>query len=292
MGLTIGLALALFSAVALNWGYFVQHGASNELHDFSVRHPLHALRALFTDTRWLSGYALGMGGWGLYVTALYFAPLSIVQAISAGGIGVLTLLVTFSGELSLSREEWVALYASLGGLLLVIISFLGGIPRHHRIGPRELLIWLGVLLVLAGVSWTVGSRALRPGAGLGLTAGFLFAAGDVSTKGATSGTGLFLVPVLLACTGLGFVALQLAFQRGTALATAGLSTLMNNAVPIVAGVLLFHELLPRGPWGALRATGFLLVVFGAVSLARTEQPVSGPGEPPPDPSLPDTSTPR
>ena len=38
--------------------------------------------------------------------------------------------------------------------------------------------------------------------------------------------------------------LQAAFQHGSALTTAGLSTLLTNALPIAAGMVLFHEPLP------------------------------------------------
>jgi membrane-bound ClpP family serine protease len=71
---------------------------------------------------------------------------------------------------------------------------------------------------------------------------------------------------------IGFVALQLAFQRGGALATAGMSTLLNNALPIMAGIVAFHERLPAAPFGVVRAAGFVVVVLGAAMLARPERP--------------------
>jgi hypothetical protein len=79
-------------------------------------------------------------------------------------------------------------------------------------------------------------------------------------------TSLVFVPVLLACHGLGFVALQLGFQRGRALATAGLATLLTNALPIVAGTTLYGEGLGSLP--ALRLAAFACTVLGATLLAR------------------------
>ena len=105
------------------------------------------------------------------------------------------------------------------------------------------------------------------GASLGLAAGILYAAGDVATKAAVPGGGrLAFVPVLLACHGLAFVALQLGFQRGGALATAGVATLFTNALPIAAGTTLFGEGLGSVP--PLRAAAFGLTVAGATLLAR------------------------
>jgi hypothetical protein len=71
---------------------------------------------------------------------------------------------------------------------------------------------------------------------------------------------------VLACHGLAFVALQLGFQRGGALATAGVSTLLTNALPILAGMLVFHEGLSAGMLGALRVLAFAGVVAGAALL--------------------------
>ena len=80
-----GLALALLSAGALNWSYFVQHGAASGLPPLTVRKPLRSLATLFGNRRWLIGFATGIGGWALYVGALALAPLALVQASSAGG---------------------------------------------------------------------------------------------------------------------------------------------------------------------------------------------------------------
>jgi hypothetical protein len=119
---------------------------------------------------------------------------------------------------------------------------------------------------------------MRRAASLGCAAGLLFGVGDLATKGAVSGNGPLFVPVLAACTALGFVALQLAFQRGRVLETAGVSTLVNNMIPIVGGLLVFHEALPGGLAGVARVGSFAAVVVGAVLLARApEAPVDHPG---------------
>ena len=78
---------------------------------------------------------------------------------------------------------------------------------------------------------------------------------------------MFIV-VLGVCTALAFVLLQLAFQRGRVLETAGLSTLVNNIIPIAGGLFLFHEALPGGAAGVARLASFAAVVAGAVLLAR------------------------
>ena len=64
--------------------------------------------------------------------------------------------------------------------------------------------------------------------------------------------------------------MQLAFQRGGRLASAGLAVLWTNALPIAAGMLLFGEALPGGWRGAARIAAFALVVVGAAALSRRE----------------------
>ena len=85
--------------------------------------------------------------------------------------------------------------------------------------------------------------------------------------------------LLPACHGLAFVALQLSFQRGSALATAGVSTLLTNALPILAGLMVFSEHMPGGAAGLLRGLGFAGAVLGATLLAATGRTGSpGPAE--------------
>ncbi len=254
MKLAIALALALGSAFALNWGYVAQHGAASGLPRLRLRHPLASLHALFAHRRWLAGFLVGIGGWVLYVGALALAPLSLVQATSAGGIGILALLVPER----LARTERAGVAVAIVGLVLLGAS-LGSSTGGGRGSALAVALWLAGSAVAAALT-----GALRTGVGLGAAAGVLYAAGDVATKAAAGGKFLF-VPAMLAAHGLAFVCLQLGFQRGRAMTTIGLATLLTNSLPIAAGIALFGE-------GAspLRVAAFVLVVAGAVLLARSQ----------------------
>ncbi len=261
MNVALGLALSLASAFALNWGWVAQHGAASSLPPLRLSAPLRSLRLLVSNVRWLVGFVVGLGGWGLYVAALALAPLSLVQAVSAGGIAILALLVRPSGR------EWVGVGVGTLGLVLLAVT-LGHVSSGHATSSSAALVWLGASAAAAGTS-----ALTRGAAGLGVAAGVLYAAGDVATKTAIGGgVRVVFVAALLSAHGLAFVCLQLGFQRGGALTTAGLSTLFTNALPIVAGIALFHERLPGGTAGALRVTAFALVVACAALLARPEQP--------------------
>jgi hypothetical protein len=255
-----GLLLALASAAALNWGYFVQHGVAAALPPLSLRRPVASLRLLFGNLRWVTGFVVGIGGWVLYVAALALAPLSLVQAASAGGIGLLALLVSRHAELTRRERQGVAV--AVLGLVLLGVSLAGRTTTASAGAWTAVAAWVAVSAAIAGVA---ASR--RSAAGLGVAAGVLYAAGDVATKAAVhGGARLGFVPVLLACHGLAFVALQLGFQRGGVLATAGLATLFTNALPIVAGTTLFGEGLGSLP--PVRALAFGCTVAGAALLAR------------------------
>jgi enterochelin esterase-like enzyme len=266
-----GLALALLSAGALNWGYFVQHGVASGLPPLTVRRPLRSLAALFGNRRWLVGFFTGIGGWVLYVAALALAPLSLVQASSAGGLGVLAALTGVR-----ARRERLAVGASIVGLGLLGVSLAGGNGAAGHVSLVGAAVWMGASAVVAALAAVPAGNVIARGAGLGIAAGVLYAAGDVGTKAAVSGGfHVAFVPALLACHGLAFVALQLGFQRGSALTTAGLATLWTNALPIAAGMTVFGEPLPPGLLGVARVAAFAAVVAGAALLARQEEEPAG-----------------
>ena len=265
----LGLLLGLASAAAINGGYALQHASASAMPPLRLRRPLHSLALLFRSGRWAVGFFAGIGGWGLYVAALALAPLSLVQAASAAGIAVLAI----GGE-RLTGAERIGVAAALLGLLLLGLS-LGSHPVSSHGSSRLVIAWM---LASGAVAATV-ARVLPAGAGLGTAAGVLYAAGDVGTKAAFGGgTRLLFVPALLACHGLAFTCMQLAFQRGGRLATAGLAVLWTNALPIVAGTVLFGESLPGGWRGGARVAAFVLVLVGAVALSRRQPDVTVPAD--------------
>jgi hypothetical protein len=276
MKLTAGMVLALFSTAALSCSAYLQHSALSSLPALVLRHPLRSVSYLLTSWRWVTGLLAGLGGLAFYIIAVSFAPLSLVQAALAGGVGLLALLVRGGGG-SLSRLEWVAVAASVGGLLLLGLSLPAGTARSALPGWTAPLTWALAAMLLAGLAVVAGAVALRPGAGLAAAAGLLYSAANVATKAAVDRAGplVLFCGLLLACHGLAFVCLQLSFQRGSALATAGVSTLVANTASILAGLIVFSEQVPGSAAGVLRGVGFAGAVLGATMLGaagRAQQP--------------------
>ncbi|MGN6168112.1 MAG: hypothetical protein ACTHQQ_08045 [Solirubrobacteraceae bacterium] len=265
--IVIALVITLASALALNWGYVREHEAANALPPLSIRRPLHTARLLLASRQWLVGFSAEMVGWGLFVVALALAPLALVQAVSAGGIGILAAMVSRFSIARLRPHERLGVGLSVVGLALLGVSLAGGAGAGSEASWASLGLWLGGSAAACAAAIGPGRSLLGAGAAFGVATGIAFAAGDVATKATVAGD-LVLAPAMIACYAAGTMLLQMGFQRGGALVTAGLATLLTNAIPIVAGTTIFHEPLPGGVFGALRALAFATVIISGVFLAR------------------------
>src|SRR5262245_66363374 len=95
-----------------------------------MRRPLQSIRLLLSDRSWLLGFAMESGGFLLYVAALALAPLSLVQSIAAGGIGVLAFASARMAKRPLSRVELTGVLLSVLGLAAVAVSLVGAETRE------------------------------------------------------------------------------------------------------------------------------------------------------------------
>jgi drug/metabolite transporter (DMT)-like permease len=267
--IALALVLTIVSTCGLDLGYLLQHKAASSLPPLSLRRPIASLRSLLSERRWLLGFGVQAGGFVLYVIALALAPLSLVQATAAGGIGILAVMVSRITHVPLTKLERVGAAVSVAGLALLGISLLSTHSEGSGATYAWVGVWLGASAVGAALCVTLLGRAIGRAPAWGIASGILFAAGDVATKMAVSGgveNAAFLV-CLIIFYGSGTAVLQAAFQKGGALTTAGLSTLLTNALPIAAGMVLFHEPFPAGWIGAVRVAAFAAVIAGAVLLA-------------------------
>jgi hypothetical protein len=231
---------------------------------------------LLGSRRWLIGFATEVAGWALFVLALALAPLSLVQATAAGGIGVLALMTARITLIPLRRHEWIGVVIAIAGLVLLAISLAGGHGEGTGASHLAVALWLAASAVAAAISVRLLSPVVGNGAAYGAATGILFAAGDVATKSTVEGgTRLVFAVGLVAAYGFGTAVLQAGFQRGSPLATAGTATLLTNALPIIAAMTIFGEPLPDGWPGGVRIAAFAAVIVGALFLGERKH------EPPP-----------
>jgi hypothetical protein len=284
-----GLGLALASALALDAGFLIQQGAVARTRELSLSRPLASLRALFASGRWLVGFCLGVSGWGLYFAALTLAPLSLVQTVAAGGIGLLVVLAAIGRwALPTPRERIGALLATAG--LTALAASIGHAAAVSRPpAPLEVAGLAAACLVVVACALRRRSAALG-----GIAAGLCYGVGDVTSKALLitlphhPGPGaLTASPYLYATAGahaLGFGVLQRAFQHGGPIASLGPMTAAANLLPMAAGVLLLGEGLPHGGLApVLRIGAFAAAVAGAWALAGHTEPEAA-GELPPEPA--------
>jgi len=265
----VALVLALVSTALTNIAYLREHDAAAALPTLSLRRPLHSVHVLLTDRSWLLGFALEGAGFALYVAALALAPLSLVQSVAAGGIGILAFVSARMSHRHLGRGELAGVWISMLGLLALAVSLIGGSGEGTGGTTGEILLWLGATAAAAIVALALGRRFGWSGVAYGIAGGLLFSIGDISVKISTQGgiRTAFAVGVVTGYS-LGTFSLQLGYQKSRALTVAGIATLLTNALPIAAGSVVLGEPVPSGALGALRILAFVAVTAGAILLAR------------------------
>ncbi len=137
---TLGIGLALACAAMANLSMLFKHRGACESPEIRLRSPLRSLTALFRSRWWTIGFAVAAVAWVLHVAAMAVAPLSLVQAVIAGGL----VLIAFPAQRyfghRLNRREWLGLGLAAAGLAFLAVH---GAPRARERGlfdrhPRRL----------------------------------------------------------------------------------------------------------------------------------------------------------
>jgi drug/metabolite transporter (DMT)-like permease len=276
MTVQLGIILALFCALFSNLGFLYKHRGACAAPDVAWRHPLRSAIALWSS-KW---FAIGMGvaifAWLLHVAALAFAPLSLVQAVLAGGLVFLTVLAerVFGFKVGLRQWAGVALMAVGLMLLVVVLPKAGGAHSSYSstgmIAFEAGLLFVGTLLVL---SPKLGTPHHHHGLLLGLAAGLLFGVSDVAIKALTgllSSDGLVGVvasPWLFTCIAasvIAFFASARGLQTGEAVPVITMTSAGANVSCIAGGIVVFGDPMPSDAFGiVLQSIAFLLVIVAA-----------------------------
>jgi drug/metabolite transporter (DMT)-like permease len=212
------------------------------------------------------------------------APISIVQAVLAGGAVTLAVMAQRLFGDPVERRQWIALLLGGAGLVLLVLTVPHFSGSHSGFEAGVLLGFEGGLALLAA-GLVLGHRSERLAGHsnvlLAAIAGILFALAGIAIKGLTGAGGLS-VAVLGPWIGLTVLAGVLAqyaaaaaLQRGGAIETIGLMGLVANAAQIAGGVLVFGDPLSTDPLGlALQATAFAMVC-GSALLIPSRRPGAG-----------------
>jgi drug/metabolite transporter (DMT)-like permease len=273
--LILGLGLAVVASVALNGSYLLQHAGSRGAPSIDLRRPLITVRGLLRSRVWLAGAVAGALGSVLHVAALAHAPLSLVQAFTAGGLVLTVPVAARAFGQRLARPELIAVAVLVAALSLL---GLGAGPLVTRAVPVNALAGaVGIAALMAG-GLVLARAGGRRGRLLGVAGGVLYGAADATTKAVTmvhggviaAVTSPWMVVLVLLCVAA-FACFQRGLQIGPAVPVIAVMTGATNAVAIVIGLLVFGEPLGAAPaFAVIHVVAFALAVAAGLTLARAQ----------------------
>jgi drug/metabolite transporter (DMT)-like permease len=229
---------------------------------------------LFRSKWFVVGMLVAGGAWCFHVGALALAPLSVVQAVIAGGLVFLTVLAERFFGCTVGTRQWAGVGLTALGLVLLAASLPHGGGDHASysmagmIAFESALLAIGTFLVL---SPQLGSHE-HHGVMLGTAAGILFGVSDVAIKALTTSVGDdgvlgLLSPWLLTCIAasvIAFYASARGLQKGEAVPVITLTSAAANVSAISGGIFVFGDPMPSDPAGiVIQSFAFVLVIVAA-----------------------------
>jgi drug/metabolite transporter (DMT)-like permease len=275
----LGLILAVAAALLTNLASLLKHRGCQRADPVCIHAPLRSVRALAESPLFAAGWGLAAVAWLIHVAALSMAPISVVQAILAGGAVLLAVMAQRLFGDRIERRQWLALALSAAGLVMLALSLprLGG--SHSSFSTPALVAGEGALALVAAaiaIALRRGRLAAHGGIARAVVAGLLFTIAGVSIKALTGADAplLLLAPWVVSVVVAGALAQYAtvaALQRGGAIETIGLMGLVANALQIAAGVLVFGDPLSASPVGlVMQATAFGMVCASALLMPARE----------------------
>jgi hypothetical protein len=283
LSVQVGLLLAVATALTSIVGFLYKHRGAVRAPAVDFRRPLWSSLVLFRSGWYLLGIVVSMASWGLHVGALALAPISIVQAIIAGGLVLLTVVADKVFGLTVTRREWIGVALAAVGLAFLAATLDGAATdAHSDYEAATIATYIGIA---AGAGLAVAALAgARPHAGVlyGASAGLLWGASDIAIKGASDsfGDGLALlvhplVAVIALASLIGLLVSAKSLQVGQAVPVIAVTAVAANTVTIASGPIVFGDPMPEDPLGlAARLLAFGLVIGAA---ALTPAPVRAAG---------------
>lgn len=279
----IGILLALGCAFASNLGLLCKHRGAMRAPEVDFRRPLKSGAALFRSRWWAIGFAIATVAWCLHVAALSIAPLSMVQAVVAGGIVLLALPARLWFGISIGQRELAGLILSAVGLAFLALTADAGAQGAHGEYSSQMMISfeaaaiaVGITLVMSGTRQGQRHGALRLAAAAGLLLGVSGVAIKALAAPVLASPLALLSPWTLIALlgGIGsFYALARSLQLGAPLSVMVISSVAANAAAILGGVLVFADPVGSDPLAVIaRSAAFAAVVVAAALVPTPSAP--------------------
>ncbi len=271
----LGILLALFCALTTNLGFLYKHRGACAVPAVDFRHPLRSGRSLFASPLFSIGMLIACGSWLCHVGAMAMIPLSMVQAVLAGGIVLLAVMAERMLGLRIGPRQWFGLAMTAGGLVLLGITLPAVHGSHSRFSPagmiafEAILVAVGTLLIMGP---RIGAPSHRHGVMFGAASGILFGVSDISIKamsglvGAHGVLGIvspWLFVALLASV-VAFFSSAKSLQDGDPIPVIAVTSAAATVSGILGGIVVFGDPFPAHVFGiVVQCLAFLLVVFAA-----------------------------
>ena len=278
MTLLIGILLALACAIASNLAFFYKHRGACEACAVDIKHPFRTAKSLWSSKWFAAGMAVGAGAWLLHLAAITLAPLSVVQAVLAGGVALLAVMAEKLFGLEVGPRQWWGLALTACGLILLGVTLpVSGHEGAHAayslpamIAFEAGLFAVGALLIMGP---RLGGKAEHHGVMLAAASGILFGVCNVGVKALTGivGTdgvmGVLLSPwLLIAIAGsvTAFYASARSLQDGDAVPVIAITGTAANISCIAGGIIVFGDPMPSDAFGiVIQATAFVMVIVAS-----------------------------
>jgi multidrug transporter EmrE-like cation transporter len=270
----VGLICALLSALGTNLAFLFKHRGAVEAPDVVMRHPLRSAADLFRSKWWSIGWGVAAVAFALHVAALTLAPISIGQAVLAGGLVFLAVLAERFFGFELGRRQWTGI--GLVAVSLTLLTLTGGGEGEAHSGYslagmiifESIAVCVGLLLV---VSHLIERIPAQRGVLLGIAAGLGFGISDVAIKALSgeldSGPVGLLSPwsvVIVTAAVFSFYASARSLQIGDGVAVIAVTSVAANLSTILAGLAVFGDRLGNDALVVgVRIAAFALILVGA-----------------------------
>jgi hypothetical protein len=278
----LGLLLALACAFTSILGFLYKHRGSVEAPAVEFSRPVSSSLALFRSPWYTLGIVVATASWGLHVSALALAPISLVQTTIAGGLVLLTVIADRLFGQDVTRREWIGVALTAAGLAFLAATMGStGKEAHSDYEPATLAVYAGAAVAIGAILAVSAARGnRRAGTMLAVSAGLLWGASDVTIKALSGvlddrGIGVLAHPLALAILLLSLLGLLVSarsLQLGGAVAVIAVTSAAANIVTIASGPIVFGEPMPDDALGVgVRLLAFALVIGAA---ALTPPPVA------------------
>jgi multidrug transporter EmrE-like cation transporter len=279
-----GLVCAVLSAAGTNLAFLFKHRGAVAAPDVDMRHPLRSAIDLFRSKWWTIGWLVALAAFVAHVAALALLPLSLAQAVLAGGFVLLAVLAERYFGFDLGRRQWLGVI--LVAVALALLGVTGDAAHEHSEYSVSALVLFESAAILCGLLLIFSHRIERMraqhGVLLGAAAGLGFGVSDVAIKALSGGVMSNLPWLLVAAVAAvaSFYASARSLQVGEGVSVIAVTSVAANMSAILAGVVVFGDPMGGDALEVLvRTAAFAMVLAGAALMPAPVRAADAVAEP-------------